>query len=121
MKQDINMLIALVKRNNKIYFRDKATFFLSLITPLILIALFITFLKSVYTDTLLSSVPEGVTISKSVIEAFTGGWLFSSILGVSCVTISFCSISIPSSMMLFYLKIWYLSIKIKDYQTLLCR
>lgn len=91
MKQDLNMLIALVKRNNKIYFKDKATFFLSLITPLILVALFITFLKSVYTDSLFASIPEGVEISKSVIEAFTGGWLFSSILGVSCVTISICS------------------------------
>ena len=91
MKQDFRMLVAMVKRNNKIYFKDKLSFFLSLITPLILVALFITFLKTVYTDTLLSSIPESVEISSRVVEAFTGGWLFSSILGVSCVTISFCS------------------------------
>ena len=48
MKDDFNMLVALVKRNSKIYFKDKMTFFLSLITPLILIVLFITFLKNAY-------------------------------------------------------------------------
>lgn len=85
------MLIALVKRNNKIYFRDRLTFFLSLITPLILVALFLTFMKSVYTDTLLSMIPEGIEVSDRLLNGFTGGWLFSSILGVSCVTISFCS------------------------------
>ena len=91
MKEDLRMLIALVKRNNKIYFRDRLTFFLSLITPLILVALFLTFMKSVYTDTLLSMIPEGIEVSDRLLNGFTGGWLFSSILGVSCVTISFCS------------------------------
>lgn len=91
MKEDFRMLVALVKRNNKIYFRDKLTFFLSLITPLILVALFLTFMRSVYTDTLLSFIPEGVEVSDRLVNGFTGGWLFSSILAVSCVTISFCS------------------------------
>ncbi len=91
MKEDFNMLIALVKRNSKIYFKDKMTFFLSLITPLILIVLFITFLKNAYVDSLLTAIPEGFELSKKVIDGFTGGWLFSSILGVSTVTISFCS------------------------------
>ena len=91
MKEDFNMLVALVKRNSKIYFKDKMSFFLSLITPLILIVLFITFLKNAYVDSLLAAIPEGFELSKKVIDGFTGGWLFSSILGVSTVTISFCS------------------------------
>lgn len=91
MKSDFKMLIALIKRNSKIYFKDKLTFFLSLITPLILIVLFIVFLKNVYTSTLTSAMPEDITLSSKVINAFSGGWLFSSIMGVSCITISFCS------------------------------
>ncbi|MBQ9793044.1 MAG: ABC transporter permease [Clostridia bacterium] len=86
-----NQLSCLVKRNVKLYFKDKLTFFLSLITPLILVVLFLTFLKSVYEDSLLMSLPEGFTISDNILNAFTGSWLFSSIMAVSCVTVAFCS------------------------------
>lgn len=86
-----NQLFCLVKRNVKLYFKDKLTFFLSLITPLILVVLFLTFLKSVYEDSLLMALPDGFTISDSILNAFTGSWLFSSIMAVSCITVAFCS------------------------------
>ena len=41
-------LSVLVKRNAKIYFQDKGLFFTSLITPLILLVLYGTFLRKVY-------------------------------------------------------------------------
>ncbi len=84
-------LLYLVKRNVKIYFKDKMLFFISLITPLILLVLFMTFLREVYEDSIISMLPEGVTLSKSSLNSFTGGWLFSSILAVSCITVSFCT------------------------------
>ena len=40
-------LWALVKRNTKLYFKDKGMFFSSLITPVILLVLYATFLKNV--------------------------------------------------------------------------
>ena len=43
-------LWALVKRNTKLYFKDKGMFFSSLITPVILLVLYATFLKNVYDD-----------------------------------------------------------------------
>ena len=43
-------LSALVKRNTKLYFKDKGMFFSSLITPVILLVLYATFLKKVYDD-----------------------------------------------------------------------
>ncbi|MGN1227161.1 MAG: ABC transporter permease, partial [Christensenellales bacterium] len=70
---------------------DKTTFFMSLITPLILLILFITFLKDVYIESLKSGLPDGVVLDSSVINAFAGGWLMSSIVGVICITIAFCS------------------------------
>lgn len=91
MKSEIIKLFALIKRNIKLYFKDKMTFFVSLLTPLILVVLFLTFLKNVYADTIINIIPEGIEINKSTIEAFCGGWLFSSIISVSCVTVSFCS------------------------------
>lgn len=41
---------ALTKRNVKLYFKDKGMFFSSLITPLILLVLYTTFLKNVFED-----------------------------------------------------------------------
>lgn len=88
---EIRKLGALVHRNVKVYFKDKMLFFVSMITPLILVVLFLTFLGSVYRDSVLSNVPEGVAVSDRLVNAFTGSWLFSSILAVSCVTVAFCS------------------------------
>ena len=87
---DFRILWSLVCRNIKLYFRDKATFFMSLITPLILLALFITFLNNVYKDSLINIIGNGV-VEEKLINAFSGGWLLSSLMGVCCVTIAFCS------------------------------
>ena len=46
---------ALVRRNTKLYFKDKGMFFTSLITPLILLVLYSTFLGNVYEDSFRSA------------------------------------------------------------------
>ncbi len=84
-------LISLVKRNTKCYFKDKVTFFMSMITPLILLVLFVTFLRNVYIEGFTAGFPEGFTANKRVIEGIAGAWLMSSILSVSAVTVAFCS------------------------------
>lgn len=84
-------LWALIKRNTKIYFKDKGVFFPSLITPVILLILFITFLKNVYIESITSQIPEGIEISSSLLNGFAGSWLVSSIIATSCVTIAFCA------------------------------
>ena len=84
-------LLVLVRRNTKLFFYDKGTFFTALISPIVLIFLFITFLGDVYRDSLALALPEGMRISERVTEGFVGGWLFSSLLAVCCVTIAFCS------------------------------
>lgn len=43
-------LISLVSRNTKCYFKDKFTFFMSLLTPIILFVLFVTFLRNIYIE-----------------------------------------------------------------------
>ena len=84
-------LNALIKRNIKLFFKDKGMFFTSLITPLILLVLYATFLGNVYKDSFLQSFPDGVTIDDKLINGYVGGQLISSILAVSCVTVAFCS------------------------------
>lgn len=88
---NLTTLRILTGRNIKLYFKDKVTFFMSMISPLILLVLFATFLKNVYESSFLQILPEGFTVDQSILNAFTGGWLMTSILGVSCVTIAFCS------------------------------
>lgn len=88
--QDMKVLWALVCRNVKLYFKDKGTFVMSLITPIILLALFVTFLNNVYKSSLIAIV-GGSTLNEQLVNAFSGGWLLSSLLGVCCVTIAFCS------------------------------
>lgn len=84
-------LLALVKRNTKVYFKDKSVFLSSLVTPIILLFLFVTFLKNVYIDSIQSQIPEGITLSSSLLNGFAGSWLVSSIIATSCVTIAFCA------------------------------
>ena len=85
-------LTSLVKRNTKLYFKDKGMFFSSLITPIILLVLYSTFLKKVYDDSFRSAlISAGASASDAVINGCVGGQLISSLLAVSCVTVSFCS------------------------------
>ena len=87
----MSMLKGLLKRNVKLFFRDKGMFFTSLITPAILLVLYATFLGNVYRDSFTSNLPAGLEISEELIEGCVGGQLISSILAVSCVTVAFCS------------------------------
>ncbi|MCM1544512.1 MAG: ABC transporter permease [Ruminococcus sp.] len=87
----MNELRALIKRNVKLFFKDKGMFFTSLITPVILLVLYTTFLGNVYRDAFTSSMPAGVELPEKLINGFAGGELCSSLLAVCCVTIAFCS------------------------------
>ena len=83
---------ALIRRNTKLYFKDKGMFFTSLITPLILLVLYSTFLSNVYEQTFRSALEAaGATAPDRLIGGCVGGELVSSLLAVSCVTVAFCS------------------------------
>lgn len=85
-----------IKRNTKLFFKDKGLFFTSLITPLILLVLYATFLANVYEDSFIMALSaDGAVdisyIDNDIIKGCVGGQLISSILAVSCVTVAFCS------------------------------
>lgn len=87
----MSTVFALIKRNVKLFFKDKGMFFTSLITPVILLVLYATFLGNVYRDTFDANLPDTLNLSESLIDGLVGGQLISSILAVSCVTVAFCS------------------------------
>lgn len=86
----MNTFVMLVKRNTKLFFKDKSTLFTSMIAPLILLVLFVTFLGNIYRESFQAAVENvGIEVADSLINGFVGGWLFSSLLAVCCVTVAF--------------------------------
>ena len=83
---------ALIRRNSKLYFKDKGMFFTSLITPMILLVLYVTFLSRTYEGSFRSALAAaGAQVEDSLLHGCVGGQLISSLLAVSCVTVAFCS------------------------------
>ena len=85
------MSASLIKRNVKMYFKDKGLFFTSLITPMILLFLYATFLSNVYKDSFFAGMPQGFVIEEKLLNGLAAGQLISSLLAVSCITVAFCS------------------------------
>lgn len=90
----MKILRSLINRNIKMFFKDKGLLFTSLITPMILLVLYATFLGNVYEDSfrqILSAIAPNIKVSDSLINGCVGGQLFSSLLAVCTVTVTFCS------------------------------
>ncbi len=86
----MKILFALINRNRKLFFRDKGMLFSSLITPIILIVLYGTFLANVYKQSFESSLPEFLDVSEKLINGTVASQLAAALLAVSCVTVTFC-------------------------------
>ncbi len=85
----MKILYLTVCRNIKLFFRDKGTFFVALIAPLILLVLYILFLGDVFKDSFVSCFPEGYAPEGKILGGLVGGYLLSSLLSVSCITVAF--------------------------------
>ena len=83
-------LLSSIKRNCKVFFKDKGMFISSLITPIILLVLYVVFLAKVFKDSFLSSL-NGVEVPDKLINGFVASQLCSSLLAVCCITVAFCS------------------------------
>lgn len=80
----------LIKRNTTLFFKDKGAFFTSLISPIIILILFVTFLGGIYRSAFTPNDANMLpNLDKKLIEGFVGGWLISCLLAVSTVTIAF--------------------------------
>lgn len=66
-------------------------FFSAMITPAILLVLYVTFLGNVYRDSFSMGIAGLISVPEQLIDAAVGGELVSSLLAVCCVTVAFCS------------------------------
>lgn len=83
---------AMTRRNIKMYFRDKGMFLSSLISPLILLVLYATFLAKVYRESFESAIAGvGIEVPARLIDGTVAAQLVTSLLAVCTVTVAFCS------------------------------
>ena len=71
----MNGLGQLIRRDCKLFFKDKGLFFSSLISPLILLVLYATFLGRIYRDSFTSALPEGLSFNPALLDATVAGQL----------------------------------------------
>lgn len=83
-------IAALVSRNRKLFFKDKGMLFSSMITPVILIVLYATFLANVYKNSFVSATKDMINLSDKIINGTVAAQLAAALLAVSCVTVTFC-------------------------------
>lgn len=90
-RYEMNACGMLIKRNVKMFFKDKGTFFTALITPIILLVLYATFLYNVYEDSFRSVLPSELITDDKLISGLVAGLLLGSLLAVSTITVPFCA------------------------------
>lgn len=87
----IKQTAAFTARNIKLFFKDKGTFITSLISPLVLLILYILFLHGVLKDSMTAALSEmgGVKLAARTINGFVASFEVSSLIAVSGVTVAF--------------------------------
>lgn len=88
MKNDCITLLRLVRRDLEIFLKDRATVFFSLLSPLIVLLLYILFLGKLQMDNLKAAL-QGMPASQDAMQAFVDGWMLSGVMCVACITVAF--------------------------------
>lgn len=88
MKNDIIAMGALVKRSIKIFLKDKAAVFFSLLAPFIILLLYVLFLGDMNVRSLEESF-AGTGIDNKLLRSAVDSWMLSGVIAVACITVSF--------------------------------
>jgi len=87
--------LGLTKRNILVYFTDRATLFFSLLAPLIVLFLYMAFLRSMYVSSVKESLSAYTAVfSENDVSSFVNAWLIAGLLGSSLITVSLNSLSV---------------------------
>lgn len=88
MKDKFRSLFNLVLRSLRIFLSDKAGVFFSLLAPLIVLILYLLFLKDIQLDSI-RSMFVGVPVDEELLENIVNNWMLAGVVSVACVTVSF--------------------------------
>jgi multidrug/hemolysin transport system permease protein len=79
----VNIILGIMGRNLRLYFRDRAGVFFSLLAALILFLLYTLFLGSLQVSSLEGAFPDA---EEGEVKAFVDSWMFAGIVGITAVT-----------------------------------
>ena len=88
------MLMQQTRRNLKIFLKDKANIFFSLLSPLIVLALYVLFLGRTQTDSMMEALTQmglASAASEKAVQAFCDSWMLVGCLSCACVTVPMCA------------------------------
>ena len=88
IKDNAAVVSGLVERSLKIFLKDKASVFFSLLAPLIVLGLYLLFLGDIQMDGIKAAF-EGAPIDDKLLKSFVDSWMLAGVLSVACVTVSF--------------------------------
>lgn len=98
MTRTMNSYRGLTIRNMKVFLKDKMAIFFSLLTQIIVLGLFLLFIKSNYVDGVNDALGELKNmVSKGDIEALVNSWMISGVVGTSVVTAPMSALSVVVS------------------------
>ena len=88
----MNMLLCMTGRNLKIFLKDKANIFFSLLTTFIVLGLYILFLGKTQTDSINAALAEvGFSGAEKEVRAFCDSWMLSGALASATITVPLCA------------------------------
>lgn len=88
IKDNAAVVSGLVERSLKIFLKDKASVFFSLLAPLIVLGLYLLFLGDIQTDGIKAAF-EGAPIEEKSLKNFVDAWMLAGVVSVACITVSF--------------------------------
>lgn len=98
LKRNFNSYKGMTARNIKVYMKDRMAIVLSMLTQIIVLGLYLLFLKSNYVDAINSYLVGAENlISDADIEALVNSWLIAGVIGTSVVTVALNSLSVMVS------------------------
>lgn len=98
MTKTMNSYRGLTARNAKVFLKDKTAIFFSMLTQIIILGLFLLFIKNSYVDGIndaLGALKD--TIDKADIEALVNSWMISGVLGTSVITATMSALAVMVS------------------------
>jgi len=88
IKNNLYTLYQLTKREMKLFLKDKASVFFSLLAPMIVLLLYVLFLADVQVMNVKSFIPESIVIDATLIKAYVDSWMVAGVISVACITVS---------------------------------
>lgn len=95
MTRTLNSYRGLTSRNMKVFLKDKMAVFFSLLTQMIVLGLFLLFIKNSYLDGVNDALGElKDSVAKADIEALVNSWMISGVIGTAVVTATMNALSV---------------------------